>query len=148
MEGLWESYRVTVLCMPVTDDNWTEPISKNKITVFTAGSHQQAVAAPVHGLFVPNTFRSQVPMGNFRSRDFLFPGNESSLSSLKPFVPGEQTSFHGTFVLRNFCSQDFSFPGTFVPLTILQSISYELQTAVTTVRICLVVGLVLFVFQK
>jgi len=37
----------------------------------------RSVLGPVPGLFVPKTFRSQeriVPMGNFRSRDFLFPG--------------------------------------------------------------------------
>jgi len=75
---------------------------------------------------VPKTFRSQeriVPMGNFRSRDFLFPGvsfprNESSL----------ELSFPGPFVLRNFRSWgtkvpgnfrdlDLSFRGTFVPRT-------------------------------
>jgi len=87
----------------------------------------------VPGLFVPKTFRSQeriVPMGNFRSRDFSFPGT---------FVPGErkflELSFLGPFVPRNFRSQDFSFSGTFVPPTILQSISYEPQTAVASDRI-------------
>jgi len=78
----------------------------------------------VPGLFVPKTFRSQervVPIGNVRSRDFSFPGNESSLelSFSGPFV------LPGRFVPRNFRSQDFSFPGTFVPPTILQGISYE-----------------------
>ena len=71
----------------------------------------------VPGLFVPKTFRSQeriVSMGIFGS------GN------------GEW-KFRGTFVPRTFCSQELSFL-----LTVLESISYEPQTAVTTVRICFV----------
>jgi len=58
-------------------------------------------------------------MGNFRSRDFSFPGT---------FIPREELSFPGPFVLRNFrsretkvpgnfCSLDLSFPGTFVTMT-------------------------------
>jgi len=105
----------------------------------------------VPGLFVPKTFRFQeriVPMGNFRSRDFSLPGT---------FVPGEKVpgerKFWGTFVRWTYRSEELSFPGlfvprNFVPVTILQGISYEPQTAVTTVRICFVVGLVLSVFQK
>jgi len=61
-----------------------------------------ATSKLVPGLFVPKTFRSQeriVPMGNFRSRDFSFPGNESSL----------ELSFPGPFVLRNFRFLDRSF---------------------------------------
>ena len=61
----------------------------------------------VPGLFMPKTFRSQewiVPMGNFRSGDFSFPG---------------------TFVPWTFRSEELSFPGTFVPPTILQGIGYE-----------------------
>ena len=56
---------------------------------------------------LPKTFRSQeriVPMGNFRSRDFSFPG---------------------IFVPWTFRSEELSFPGTFVPPTILQAIGYE-----------------------
>ena len=83
----------------------------------------------------PRNFRSP---GNFRSSDISFPGT---------FVPG---NFHsgGTKSPENFHSLDLSFRGTFVPPTILQGISYEMQTAVTTVRICFVVGLVLLDFQK
>jgi len=65
----------------------------------------------VPGLFVPKTFRSQeriVPMGNIRSETFR----------------------------GNFRSKDFSFSGTFVPPTILQSISYEPQTAIYYRPIC------------
>ena len=71
-------------------------------------------------------------MGNFRSRDH---------------------SFLGTVVPWTFRSKELSFPGLFVPrnfrsaTTILQSISYEPQTAVTTQNF-FVVGLVLFVFPK
>jgi len=93
--------------------------------------------------------------GTFRARDLSFPRTNSpygQLSFLKLFIPRERKfrsldlSFQGTSVYRTFHSQDFSFPGTFVPPTILQSINYEAQTAVTTVRICFVVGLVLFVY--
>jgi len=66
-----------------------------------------AQAPRVPGLFVPKTFRSQeriVPMGNFHSRDFSFPGT---------FVPVER-KFKGTFVPRTFRSEELSFPGFFV----------------------------------
>jgi len=87
-----------------------------------------SVMQPLPGVFVPKNFRSQeqiVPMGNFCSQD---------LSFLRPFIPGNW----GTKVPGNFGSLEF--PGPFIPRnfhspTILQSISYELQTAVTTVRI-------------
>jgi len=82
------------------------------------------VLVQVMGLFVPKTFRSQeriVPMGNFRSRDFSFPGNESSLELS---VPG---NFHslGTKVPWTFRSEELLLPGLFVPPTILQGIDYE-----------------------
>ena len=69
-------------------------------------------------------------MGNFHSRDFLFPGT---------FVPGER-KLQGTFVPWTFRSEELPFPGLFVLRNFrssdyLQSISYEPQTAVTTVRI-------------
>jgi len=83
----------------------------------------------VPGLFVPKTFRSQeriVPMGNFRSRDFSFPVNESSLELSFPglFVLGNFRS-RGKKVPGNFRSLALSFRGTFVPPTILQGIGYE-----------------------
>ena len=64
------------------------------------------------------TFRAQeriVPMGNFRSREFSFPGT---------FVSWER-KFPGTFVPWTFRSKELSFPGTFVPPTTLQGIGYE-----------------------
>jgi len=75
----------------------------------------------VPGLFVPKTFRSQeriVPMGNFRSRDFSFPGTKVPWN-----FRSRAFSFSGTFVPRgtkvpgNFRSLDLSFRGTFVPRT-------------------------------
>ena len=80
--------------------------------------------------------------GTFRAQDLSFPRTNSpygELSFPRLFVPGErkflELSFLGPFVPRNFRSQDFSFSGTFVPPTILQSISYEPQTAVASDRI-------------
>jgi len=72
----------------------------------TIQSHYQCklVSGGVPGLFMPKTFRSQeriVPMGNFCSRDFLFPGT---------FVPWER-KFPGTFVPGPFHSRELSFPG-------------------------------------
>jgi len=64
----------------------------------------KTVELRVPGLFVPKTFRSQeriVPMGNFCSRDFSFPGT---------FVPWER-KFPGTFVPGPFRSPELSFPG-------------------------------------
>ena len=91
--------------------------------------------------------------GTFRAQDLSFPSTNSpygelsfprlfvpgerkflELSFLGPFVPGNFNS-RGTKVPGNFRSTDLSFSGTFVPPTILQSISCELQTAVTTDRI-------------
>ena len=80
----------------------------------------------VPALFVPKTFRSKeriVPMGNFRSRDFSFPGTSVpwerkflELSFPGPFVLGNFRS-RGTKVPGNFRSLDLSFRGTFVPRT-------------------------------
>jgi len=64
-------------------------------------------------------------MGNFRSRDFSFPGTfvPGPFRSRELSFPGYESSwelsFPGPFVPRNFRSQDFSFPATFVPPTIL-----------------------------
>jgi len=96
------------------------------------------------------TTRQTVGNGTFRAQDLWFPRTNSpygELSFPRLFVL-ENFRSRGTKVPGNFRSLELSFPGTFVPPTILQSISYEPQTAVTTVRICFVVGLVLFVFQK
>ena len=109
-----------------------------------------------HRRFVTN-FRGRpqrrIPMENFCSRNETIRSLE--LSFLGPFVAGNFRS-RGTKVPGNFRSLDLSFRETFVsrtfeplysprqvaqckeisfPPTTLQSISYEPQTAVTTVRI-------------
>ena len=83
----------------------------------TIQSHYQCklVSGGVPGLFMPKTFRSQeriVPMGNFCSRDFLFPGTFVPWERKFPgtFVPGER-KFLGTFVPWTFRSEELSFPG-------------------------------------
>jgi len=84
----------------------------------------------VPGLFVRKTFRSQertVPMGNFHSLDVSFRGT---------LVP----NFQGLI-----CSQELSFLQLFYKTLANKN---KAQTAVTAVRFCFVVGLVLFVFQK
>jgi len=75
----------------------------------------------VPGLFVPKAFRSQeriVPMGNFRSRDFLFQGTFVPWERKFPetFVPGPFRSWELSFP-ENESSLDLSFRGTFVPRT-------------------------------
>ena len=77
-----------------------------------------SLAALVPGLFVPKTFRSQeriVPMGNFRSRDFSFPGT---------FVPGER-KFLGTFVPWTFRSEELSFLRLFYKALAMNAGSYS-----------------------
>jgi len=122
----------------------------------------------VPGLFVPKTFRSQeriVHMGNFRSRDFSFPGTfvpwerkfpgtfvAGPFRSPGTFVPGER-KFLGTFVPCTFRAEELSLPGLFVPRNFRSSDYFtrywlRTQTAIATVRICFVVGLVVFAFQK
>jgi len=117
----------------------------------------------VPGLFVPKTFRSQeriVPMGNFRSRDFSFPGT---------FVPWER-KFPGTFVPRPFRSRELSSPGnesswnlsfrgTFVPRTIrsqelsfvqlfYKALAMNADSYSNCQNLFHSIGLVVFVFQK
>ena len=75
----------------------------------------------VPGLFVPKIFRSQeriVPMGNFRSGDFSFPGTFVLWERKFPrtFVPGPFRSREFSKVPGNFRSWDLSYPGTFVPI--------------------------------
>ena len=91
-------------------------------------------------LFIP--WEWEVPR-NFRSQALSFRGT---------FVPGEQ-KFLGTFVPWTFRSEALSFPGLFVPRNFHSSDYFTrhwlwTHTATATVRICFVVGLVVFVFQK
>jgi len=79
----------------------------------------------VPGLFVPKTFLSQeriVPMENFRSRDFSFPG------TFVPFpgtsVPGERM-FLGTFVPWTFRSEELSFLRLFYKALTINADSYS-----------------------
>ena len=86
-------------------------------------------------LFVPGNFRSlgtKVPW-NFRSRALSFSGT---------FVPGER-KFLGTFVPWTFRSEELSF----LRLRYTRHWLWT-QRAIATVRICFVVGVVVFVFQK
>ena len=104
----------------------------------------------------------RTPMGNFRSRDFSFPGTFVPWEGKFPgtFVPGPfrsrevsfpgnesswELSFHGTFVPRTFRSQELSFLRLFYKALPMNA---DTKTAIATVRICFVVGLVVFVFQK
>jgi len=88
----------------------------------------------VPGLFVPKTFRSQervVPMGNFRSRDFSFPGTfvPGPFRSRELSFPGNfrslNLSFQGTFVPRTFRSQELSFLRLFYKALAMNADSYS-----------------------
>jgi len=109
-------------CWGITDFSYARPFEFPR-----TNSPYGELSFPI--LFVSRNFRSlgTKVSWNFRSRALSFSGT---------FVPGEP-SFPGLFVPRNFRSSDY-FTNHWL----------WMQTAIATVRICFVVGLVVFVFQK
>jgi len=141
----WKCYNYGLWKQDATGQIW----SNWNIPLQTITFRLTMLLIKVPGLFVPKTFRSQeriVPgTGNESSPELSFPGPFV-------FVPGER-KFLGTFVPWTFRSEERSFRGLFVPKNFRASDYFTrhwlwTQTAIATVRICFVVGLVVFLFQK
>jgi len=93
----------------------------------TARPHTGIYTVP--GLFVPKIFRSQeriVPMGNFRSQDFSFPGTfvPWKRKFLGTFVRWER-KFLGTFVPWNFRSEELLFLRLFYKALAMNADTYS-----------------------